>query len=374
MGVAIKTWRTVRHLVALLAFAVLPIGCASRTPAAEPSAIAPPSTRQEADDAQRRATVDAAAAAFSSKTRVKDFSVLVMRGEETHYLRHFGSYDDRTIVPLASATKWITGATIMSLVDDGLLDLDAPIGRWLPSLPETHRALTLRQLLSYTAGFAPLSESGADIRQNKRISLSEGVQELAALPLRDPPGTAFAYGGANFQFAGAAAEQAGGASWAELFRRRLGDGLAMSDFLWSNPTGPNPPDSVRNPLLQGGAATTLNAYSRFLTMIAQRGVYGGRRFLSEAAIDEMERVETRGVTMRYVPPGAGPGMQYNLAHWCEREAAERCVLLSSPGAFGVYPWIDRETGLHGVIFMQDRLGPIANDVRALRDAAMAAYR
>jgi aspartyl aminopeptidase len=49
-------------------------------------------------------------------------------------------------------------------------------------------------------------------------------------------------------------------------------------------------------------------------------------------------------------------------------------MLSSPGAFGVYPWIDRPNGLHGVIFVEDRLARIADEARAFRDEMIASAR
>jgi CubicO group peptidase (beta-lactamase class C family) len=316
--------------------------------------------------------IEAAAATFTSATGLNDYSLLLMDGENTLYRRDFGAYTSKTVIPIASAGKWITGATVMTLVDEGRLNLDEPIKAYLPELPATHANLTLRQLLSYTAGFASLQEGAVDVRQDKTITLDQAVRELSKLPLADRPGETFAYGGANFQFVGAIVERVTGKSWNDYFREALGDPLGMTPLYWSNPAGPNPPDQVRNPLLQGGAATTLDAYQPLLTMITQRGVYGGRRYLSEAAIIGMETIATRGVRMRYVPAGAAPGAQYGLAHWCEVEGPSGCTMLSSPGAFGVYPWIDRKAGLHGVIFVQDQLARIDKDLRVLRDEMIAA--
>jgi CubicO group peptidase (beta-lactamase class C family) len=50
-------------------------------------------------------------------------ALLVYTDGEVVYEEYFGSYDQDTIVSIASSTKWLSGATIMSLVDDGLIDL-----------------------------------------------------------------------------------------------------------------------------------------------------------------------------------------------------------------------------------------------------------
>ncbi|NWG45685.1 MAG: serine hydrolase, partial [Alphaproteobacteria bacterium] len=189
----------------------------------------------------------------------------------------------------------------------------------------------------------------------------------------DEPGTAYAYGGPNFQIAGAVVERVSGQRWADYFDEVLGDPLGMTPFFWSNPAAPVPPEKVTNPVLQGGVVTTMDAYAPFLTMIAQKGVYKGRRYLSEAAIADMETVATHGVERKFVPPGAGDThIEYNVAHWCEVEGPDGCTMLTSPGAYGFYPWVDRASGLHGIVFIQDRLNRIAADVRALRDAMIAA--
>jgi CubicO group peptidase (beta-lactamase class C family) len=320
--------------------------------------------------------INTAAATFSSATGVKNFSLAMMRGEQVLYRKDFGDYRPHTVIPLASATKWITGATVMTLVDKGKISLDAPVKTWLPDLPAAYADLTLRQLMSFTSGLASLQDGAVDVRQDKTISMDQAVRELAKLPLKSKPGTDFAYGGPNLQFAGAVVEKVSGQAWGTYFRTELGDPLGMKPFFWSNPSGPNKPESVHNPILQGGAATTLDAYLNFLTMVADRGVFKGRRYLSEAAIDSMERVATHGLAMRYVPAGAGPGANYAVAHWCEASGLvagkSGCTMLASPGAFGVYPWIDRAHGLHGVIFVQDQLARIADAERVLREVMIHA--
>ncbi|MCP5433624.1 MAG: beta-lactamase family protein [Alphaproteobacteria bacterium] len=315
-------------------------------------------------------SIDALAKSFSEKTGVEDFSILLMQDETVLYRHDFGSFDRSTTIPIASATKWIVGAAVMTLVDQGKLSLDAPIKTYLPELPAPYDDLTLRQLLSYTAGLANLREGFVEFRQDRTISLAQSVELLSKMPLVDPPGTAFSYGGANFQFAGAIVERVTGKRWADYVSEVLARPLGMKPLYWSNPQAPVPPEKVTNPILQAGMFISVDAYQPFLTMIAQKGVYKGKRYLSEAAIEEMDTPVTHGLDMKYVPPGAGDlAIEYAIAHWCERESksGRGCALPTSPGAFGVYPWVDRELGLHGIIFLQDQLERIANDVRRLRD-------
>lgn len=76
-----------------------------------------------------------------------------MRGREISRLS-FGGNGPKTQFPIASASKMLTAATVMAVVDRGLLSLDGPISRWLPALGAGTERLTLRQLLAQTSGLA----------------------------------------------------------------------------------------------------------------------------------------------------------------------------------------------------------------------------
>ncbi|WP_029911758.1 serine hydrolase [Caulobacter sp. UNC358MFTsu5.1] len=334
----------------LTGLAAMAAGCASAAPRASDGAA------------------DALVQRFLDASGLADCSITVMRGEQALYTRYRGGYGPGTLVPIASASKWMVGATIMTLVDDGLLSLQAPIGDYVPGLPEAYAALRLDQLMSFTAGLPGLREF-IELRQPADISLTESAQRAARTPLANPPGAQFDYGGPNLQFVGAAAEQVTGKTWSLLFAERLAGPLGMRATLWGRVRqAPDPKAPVANPVLQGGAWTTLPDHAAFLTMIAQDGVLQGRRVLSSAAVLAMDTVMTTGVRKGMSLPGnvAGQG-EYMIAHWCERLEGARCTLSSSPGAFGAYPWIDRRANLHGVLLVQDQRPRIAAAEFALRD-------
>ena len=295
---------------------------------------------------------------------------IVMRDGRTLYEARIGGIGPDRPLPVASASKWVTAALILSLVDDGLLSLDQPIGELLPEFTGQAGGITLRQMLSFTSGQGSI-RSFADLRQPADIALRESARRIAARPLEDRPGTVFKYGSAAFQVAGALAEQATGRSWADLFEERLARPLGMTDSRWTHPLRPRDGQAT-NPNLQGGLVTTARDYARFLTMIAGGGLFEGRRILSSRAIDMMERSQTIGMRMAVLPPGAdGADLGYALGIWCERTAASgRCTLISSPGALGTYPWIDRESGLYGIFFTRHRLPRIADRLRAARRIAI----
>ncbi|HEX3487166.1 MAG TPA: serine hydrolase domain-containing protein [Micropepsaceae bacterium] len=279
-----------------------------------------------------------------------------------------GKIDSATQYPIASSSKWMAAALVISVVDEGSLSLDEPISKFLPEFQGEAGRITLRELLAQTSGTGSL-KGLVDVRQNPRITLAQSAAQIARRPLEDPPGAVFKYGGPGFQIAGALVEAATGHRWADLFEERIARPLGMAHTYWTHlPARGVSPAETRNPLLQGGVVTTADDYMRFLGMLADHGRFAGRQILSTKAVDAMETIQTLGKPLAYVPPGAMGNAQYALGNWCERwTAGGHCTLVSSPGAFGTFPWIDWQTGTYGIFFMRDRLpGAVANFARARR--------
>lgn len=300
-------------------------------------------------------------------------SVLVYRDGDLLYRMDRGRIAPGDRLPIASASKWMAAALVMTVVDEGRLSLDEPIGRRLPEFRGPSGEITLRQLLSYTAGQGGL-RGLSDIVQPTDLTLAESAARIAKRRQRDPPGEVFRYGGPSLQVAGALVEQATGRRWSDLFQERIAAPLGMTATTWGHPLRPRlAPDLVTNPNLQGGVYTTAEDYGRFLGMIAAGGVHDGHRILSETAIAELERVQTAGVRMAYRPAGLEHLDAYALGHWCETPAPHGdCLLASSPGAFGVYPWIDRQTGLYGLFFLRYELSLVVGPIRRARDLILSA--
>ena len=84
-----------------------------------------------------QATTPFAAADATLRTRVADDGLpggvlLVARGDELVHRYAVGSMDQRTVIPIASASKWLTSATLMTFVDEGRVHLDDPVARLPP--------------------------------------------------------------------------------------------------------------------------------------------------------------------------------------------------------------------------------------------------
>lgn len=302
-------------------------------------------------------------------------SVIAMKAGHQLFRMDVGDIDEDAQLPVASASKWMAAALVMSVVDEGKLSLDEPISRYLPAFGGPVGEVTLRELLAQTSGEGSLLDM-TDIKQDPRITLAESAALIAKLPLQHPPGTVFSYGGPGFQVAGAAVEAVTGKRWAELFDTRIAQPLGMQHTYWEHlPNHGVPASETQNPLLQGGVVTTAQDYMRFLTMLAENGSVNGRRVLSGKAVREMETAQTIGKPKGYMPPGMRGGTaEYALGNWCESwDAAHACILTSSPGALGTFPWIDRKSGVYGIFFTRERLTHVIKNFAQARADVIAAY-
>lgn len=287
----------------------------------------------------------------------------------------FGNIGPDAQYPIASASKFLTAATVMAVVDAGKLALDRPISTWLPEISGAARELTLRQLLSQTSGLAGSRGELFDLAQDHRITLAQSAEELTQRPLVSRPGEVFAYGGPGFQVAGAAVEAATGKRWAEVFAEKIGQPLRMTRTYWTHlrldRSGELPVAQTLNPVLQGGAVSTAEDYMHFLSMIAQDGMYEGKRILSPTAIAALLSDQT--AKARMTPTGASvlPNAHYSLGNWCETwDKQGRCDRNSSLGLFGVYPWVERKTQRFGIIFIyvRDDAFRLWPQMQAIRDS------
>ena len=84
----------------------------------------------------------------------------------------------KTLFPLNSATKSITGVAMMQLVEAGLVDLDAPVSRYLDELPGAWRQIRVRQLLAHTSGLPDIvneAEPGDRCHRGGHVEGGEGA-------------------------------------------------------------------------------------------------------------------------------------------------------------------------------------------------------
>lgn len=329
------------------------------TPLKPASKMSPTPIPFEIDEGKPLTASAEAAALEMQASGAGGFAIVAGRGEQVSSFVRVGGIKADTQYPIASASKWLAAALIMRIVEEHQLSLDTPISEWLGDISEDASALTLRHLLSQTSGLAGSQGEFYDISQDHRITLAESAAQVMSMPLISTPGEVFAYGGPGFQVAGAVVEAVTGKRWAHLFQEYLAAPLEMNHTYWTHlqlaSADELPLSETLNPVLQGGAVSCAGDYARFLSMIAQGGVFRGSRLLSEASVDAMLSDQTADAHM--TPTGANvlADAHYSLGSWCEAWGDDgRCIRNSSIGLFGMYPWVERGSQQYGMIFLYQR--------------------
>ena len=312
-----------------------------------------------------------------------------------------------TVFRIASMTKAVTSVAAMQLVEGGRLALDEPIGRVLPELAApfvlqgfdpagkprlrpAKRPITLRHLLTHTAGFGYEMLSGDLIRYvavTKTPSGSTGQLASLRLPLLFDPGEKWHYG-INIDWVGRAIEAASGQTLDAYFRDRIFEPLGMTDsgFQLSSPQedrlvsvhqrqadGSLKPISVdippRHPEFWGGGGALYSTgpdYLQFLRMLLGNGQLGPARLLRPETVYEIGRNQVGDLTageMHSVMPERtndfilfpDGSARWGLAYMINTKPGpfgRSAGSLSWGGIFNSYYWIDPAKRVAAVILTQ----------------------
>lgn len=206
---------------------------AAMLPGAPAGAAAPRRPKMSSDPLFR--ALDAKIMRAMKEHRVPGVAVgVIHQGRE--YTKGYGvtnvdypvDVDVDTVFRIGSTTKTFTGTTVMRLVDQGKIDLDAPVHRYLPDFAVADRAaarkVTVRQILNHSAGWL-----GDDIQGfgNGSDALERYVASMAQLPQLTPVGTTFAYNNAAVVLAGRLIEAVTKSTYEDAVRNLVIDPLKL---------------------------------------------------------------------------------------------------------------------------------------------------
>lgn len=153
-----------------------------------------------------------------AQARVPAISVALHRADRPLWTYQVGAAGPRTPLRIGSVTKTFTAVLVLQCRDDGLLDLDDPIGRHL-DVP-AHGGLTVRRLLSHTAGLQ--REPYGDVWDTLRApDVAELLADLSRVERVLPSGRRFHYSNLGYALLGHAVGRLRGGSWAEVLTDRI---------------------------------------------------------------------------------------------------------------------------------------------------------
>jgi D-alanyl-D-alanine-carboxypeptidase/D-alanyl-D-alanine-endopeptidase len=305
----------------------------------------PPAPDGGAADGGGWADIEALLAARAAEAGVSAFGLTVWDASDRQRYEYMaGGFTAETRVAIASASKMVAALVIFDVIRRGQLSLASSTGSVLGWTGD-NGAITLRHLLSFTSGLR--REAGCTL--NPLITLASCVQDIALAPVQAPPGTRFDYGSTHLHVAARMAEVVTGRTWDQLFHETLRAPLSLPDEV-AFFTFPRQASGRMNPLIAGGMRASTRDYARFLALTFHKGTAGGVTVGTPELFDAQSREPFPDVTIGYTPFPPG---RYGLGSWVMCPApAEGCPVVTSPGAFGFTPWLDREAGYYAILAME----------------------
>ncbi|RPD50352.1 class A beta-lactamase-related serine hydrolase [Hymenobacter sediminis] len=351
---------------------------------------------------------------YTAANRVPGAIALIAQNGKIIYRKAIGMDDVATKKPLrenailriASQTKAITSVGVMMLYDDGKLQLDDPISKYLPAFRNprvlatfnaqdstyttvpARSEVTIRQLLTHTSGISyPVigTKEARAIYAKARIpsgistpggTLAEAMNALGPLPLMHQPGEQFTYG-LSVDVLGRLIEVVSGQSLDAFLRTRLFEPLAMRDTYFYLPAEKQPrlavlytedaskktvkmapqgrmsPDypKAKGTYFSGGAglSSTIDDYAVFLQMMLNEGEYRGQRLLKPATVRLMTSNQIGDVNQGENKFGLG----FSLT--TSKTAAQTGLSEGSyewGGIFGTTYWVDPKAKIVALLYTQ----------------------
>jgi len=278
--------------------------------------------------------------------------------------------DADTMFGVGSDSKPMASAVIMKLVEEGRLQLDEPVSRWLPEYDSlqlrdgepAERSPTVREVMTHRAGF--YSQKKKLTREQSRLirdfsqSLAQAVQGIAKEPLLTQPGQGYAYSGAGYCVLGRVAEIAAESTMEELLQSRLCEPLQLSRTTYFPEEDDNVavgsrrvggrwvadsqaphltvPDN-RFALVGGSIYSTASDQARFAQMVWAQGMSEGQRYFSSELWSEW--VERQSPKAKY---GLGWGQTFGVSG--DKKMPTRLAHNGALGSYRAGMVVNLETG------------------------------
>ena len=302
-----------------------------------------------------------------------------------------------TLFRIASMTKPITAIAVMILVDEGKVNVEDDIAKYLPEFAnqtlaggkKPARQVKVRDLLTHTSGIpSGYPKEFAEVYAKRNFTLAETTTAVAAEPLQFEPGTKWAYCNAGIDTLGRLVEVVSGESFEAFLQKRVFAPLGMSDTVFY----PNPdqmkrlaltynkkdgklvaepfsliglPDHPKHPIPAGGLISSGPDLAKLYRMMLHKGELDGKRILSEKAVAEMTKTQTGDIKTGFVE-----GMSFGFG-WAVVKEPKGVTAMLSPGtyghggAFGTQGWIDPTQDVFVVLLIQ-RTGLANGDASPMR--------
>ncbi len=313
---------------------------------------------------------------------------------------------------IASQTKALTSVSVMILQERGLINFTDPISKYIPSFKKTNvlvvnpdkshsivpaiREITVHDLMTHSAGISyGWGVNEGEWRKlglhgwyfaDKNQSIAEALAPITTLPQKGQPGTDFIYGH-SADLLGVIIEIVSNKSLKDFFEDEITHPLGMKDTHFYLPPSKknrlaavyNETDTVIKRAVDadkasnlmtsqghyvdgprkaysggGGLISTARDYSRFLSMLLNKGTLSGTKILSQASVEEMISNQTPDIDMPAYLEGYSFGYGFALTMGKEGDLKGKTIRYEWGGAYHSKYYVRPEDGVIVVYLTQLR--------------------
>lgn len=258
-----------------------------------------------------------------------------------------------TQMPIGCASAWLTAALTMTFVEQGKLDLDDPVAKYLPIYGTYAKSyLTIRHCLANVTGIEP-EKGGIQhfFQKTKFAMLEDETNAIAKREIKNNPAEVFYYNNYGSNIVGRVLEIVGKKGFDRLMMDRIFRPCGMKRSTFSNDMAVNP--------FNGGVSTPAD-FIKFQAMLLNGGMAGTKKVLSPESIAEMQKVQTGNAKNIFVPAPLQDYV-YGLGNWI------RDGIITSPSLQGGWAYIDTKKK-YAVLIM----GQTKEDKKEYYDAIISA--
>lgn len=275
----------------------------------------------------------------------KDYVALIYKDGKAIYDKKFGEFDKKGKAPIGAASQWLTAALVMTYVDEGKLSLDTKIADYLPIYATYGKKyITIRHCLAHMTGIESKKNTSLIIQKSKYDKLEDEVNEYAKREIQNNAGVEFWYSNIGPNIVARVLEVMTKKPFERLMMERVLRPLEMRGTSFTSEKAIN---------AAGGATSSALDYMNFLTMLNNKGMFNGKKILSEKSVVEMQTPQVTQSMVKYIPK-AMEGYDFCLGGVIQQKNDDgKAVELSSPGLFGTWPIIDVCRGYTCIILCKD---------------------
>ena len=331
-----------RDLLAALLAALLAVPAACAPDAGGPGSPGPgAAVDPRADYAEVAAALSSMIEREREQKGLEAFSIALVDGDDVVWATGFGTQDPERGIPasaetvyrVGSVSKLFTDIAVMQLVERGELDLDAPVGQYLPGFAPENRGgteITLRQLMSHRSGLIREPPAGHYF-DDTGTDLAATVASLNGTPQIYPPTARTKYSNAGIAVVGYTLEVTRGEPFADYVRRAVLELIGMTSsaftpepevvddlaraYMWGFDRGLfDAPTFELGMAPAGSMYSTVLDLSRFMSALFRGGEGENGRILQPETLESMWAPQ-------FAPEGATSG--YGLGFAVQERAGQR---------------------------------------------------